>query len=174
MYEKKCNIFVFASNISCQKHINKKLSAFSSELYYATISATELNVVMNQKFDNPRLFFALALLAWPSRINHEALTNQKFIRASYNKELKDSFISWIMFVACSKWELIVRSSTITVDSDSPIFLQWIQGYICGLIDPLCRPFCWFMVLVDASIAEIVTCKLTVNTQLVLLSFFLKL
>ena len=35
-------------------------------------------------------------------------------------------------------------------SELPILLERIHGDICGLIHPPCGPFCYFMVLIDAS------------------------
>ena len=52
---------------------------------------------------------------------------------------------------CSQGKLIVRPSFTKVISESPVFLERIYGDICGLIIPPCRPFCYFMILIDASI-----------------------
>ena len=52
--------------------------------------------------------------------------------------------------ACSQGKLVIRPSQLKVDDESPSFLQRIQGDICGPIQPLCGPFRYFMVLVDAS------------------------
>ena len=51
---------------------------------------------------------------------------------------------------CSQGKLVIRPSQLKVDAESPSFLQRIQGDICGPIQPLCGPFRYFMVLVDAS------------------------
>ncbi|KAL7090633.1 hypothetical protein ACP275_12G053600 [Erythranthe tilingii] len=42
--------------VSCEKHVKEKLPVFSSGLYYETISAIESNLVMNKKFNDPKLF----------------------------------------------------------------------------------------------------------------------
>ena len=47
-------------------------------------------------------------------------------------------------------KLITKPSYDKIRSNPPIFLQQIQGDICGLIQPPCEPFRYFMVLVDAS------------------------
>jgi hypothetical protein len=37
-----------------------------------------------------------------------------------------------------------------IENESPLFLEKIQGDICRSISPLCGPFRYFMVLIDAS------------------------
>ena len=51
--------------------------------------------------------------------------------------------------ACSQGKLVVKPSPTKVSIESPIFLQRIQGDICGPIHPPCGPFRYFMVLIDA-------------------------
>ena len=53
-------------------------------------------------------------------------------------------------LACTQGKFITRPSSLKVDSDTPQFLERIQGDICGPIDPTSGPFRYFMVLVDAS------------------------
>ena len=52
--------------------------------------------------------------------------------------------------ACSQGKLIIRPSFTKIASESPIFLKRIQWDICGPIHPHSGPFCYFMVLIDAS------------------------
>jgi hypothetical protein len=47
-------------------------------------------------------------------------------------------------------KLITKPSPLMVVIESPSFLERIQGDICGLIHPPCRPFSYFMTLIDAS------------------------
>ena len=49
--------------------------------------------------------------------------------------------------AYAKGKLIVQPSHTKVGIESPIFLEWIHGDICG---PTLGPFHYFMVLIDAS------------------------
>ena len=51
---------------------------------------------------------------------------------------------------CSQGKLIVRPLFNKIMSESPVFLERIHGDICGPIHPPCRPFRYFMVLIDAS------------------------
>ena len=53
-------------------------------------------------------------------------------------------------VACSKGKLITTHSPTKVITESPRFLERVQGDICGPIDPPSGPFKYFMVLIDAS------------------------
>jgi hypothetical protein len=52
--------------------------------------------------------------------------------------------------ACAKGKLITRPSLLKIRDESPVFLQRIQGDICGPIQLLSDPFRYFMVLIDVS------------------------
>ena len=52
--------------------------------------------------------------------------------------------------ACSLGKLNTQPSITKILRNLPKFLQRIQGDICGPIQPTCRPFRYFMVLVDVS------------------------
>jgi hypothetical protein len=47
-------------------------------------------------------------------------------------------------------KLILWPSPLKIHVEPLKFLERIQGDICGPIQPLCRPFRYFMVLIDAS------------------------
>ena len=66
--------------------------------------------------------------------------------------------------ACSLEKLILRPSPSKIQNESPIFLERIQGDICGPIHPPCGPFRYFMVLIDA----VVDGRMSVYCQLVML------
>jgi hypothetical protein len=51
---------------------------------------------------------------------------------------------------CAKGKLITRPTLLKIRDESLVFLQGIQGDICGPIQPLSGPFRYFMVLIDAS------------------------
>ena len=60
---KKClyiNSIIYGKNI-----VAEKLSAFSSELYHTTVKSIESNVVVNQKFNDPKIFNL-----WHDRLGH--------------------------------------------------------------------------------------------------------
>lgn len=63
-----------------------------------------------------------------------SLKNQKIL------EFKD-----LSYVAYSQGKLIIRPSPVKVGTESPAFLERIQGDICGPIHPPCGPFRYFMV-----------------------------
>lgn len=65
MCEGDTEYLYITSNISCKKHVKEKLPVFSSGLYYAAISCIESNIVMNQKFNDPKLF-----MLWHDRLGH--------------------------------------------------------------------------------------------------------
>ena len=52
--------------------------------------------------------------------------------------------------ACSLGKLITKHSPSKLQTESPAFLERIQGDICGPIHPPSGPFRYFMVLIDAS------------------------
>jgi hypothetical protein len=66
------------------------------------------------------------------------------------KNLKILFPSENPCIACSQGKLITKLSPWKVIIESPSFLERIQGDICGPIDLPCRPFRYFIVLIDAS------------------------
>lgn len=133
---------------SCQKHVVEKLPAFSSGLYYTTISAVESNYI-NQKFNNQKLF-----MLWHDRLGHPGTTMmRRIIGNTFGHPLKDQKIlpqSDCPCVACSQGKLVIKPSMVKVVGESPMFLHRIQGDICGPIHPPCGPFRYFMVLIDAS------------------------
>ena len=51
-------------------------------------------------------------------------------------------------VACSQGKLITKPSPSKVLIESPYFFERIQGDICGHIHSSCRPFRYFMVLIN--------------------------
>ena len=52
-------------------------------------------------------------------------------------------------VACSLGKLIIRPSLTKVEYESPVFLERIQGDICGFIHLPSGPSRYFLVLIDA-------------------------
>jgi transposase InsO family protein len=132
-----------------KKLILKKLSAFSSGLYYTTIRTIESYVVMHQKCSNPKMF-----MFWHDRLGHPGtIMMRRIIENSHAHPLKNQKIllsSDYPYAACSQGKLIIKPSPSKVIFKSPSFLQRIQGDICGPIHPPCGPFRYFMVLIDAS------------------------
>ena len=91
---------------------------------------------------------------WHDRLGHPGETMiRKIIENSHGHPLKDYKIfskGDLTCTACSLGKLITRPSITKVNAESPMFLERIQGDICGPITPPCGPFKYFMVLIDAS------------------------
>ncbi|GKA59382.1 retrovirus-related pol polyprotein from transposon TNT 1-94 [Tanacetum coccineum] len=79
---------------------------------------------------------------------------KRIVKNTHEHPLKDQKSPKIdkvpLCTSCSLGKLIARSSPLKVENESPMFLERIQGNICGPIHPPCRPFRYFMVLIDAS------------------------
>ena len=137
------------SIISGKKIIAEKLLAFSYGLYHTTIKSIESNVVVNQKFNDPKIFNL-----WHDRLGHPGSSMiRRIIEHSNGHPLKNHKIllpNELSCEACSQGKLIVRPSINKIMSESPVFLERIHGDICGPIHPPCGPFRYFMVLIDAS------------------------
>ena len=132
-----------------KKIVAKKLSAFSSRLYHTTIKPIESYTVMNQKFDDSKIF-----TLWHNRLGHPGSSMmRRIIEQSHGHPIKNQKIllpNEFSCDPCSQGKLIVKPSFKKIMSESPVFLERIHGDICGPIHPPCGPFCYFMVLIDAS------------------------
>ena len=68
--------------------VAKKLSAFFSGLYHMTIKPIESYAVMNQKFNDPKIF-----TLWHNRLGHPgSLMMQRIIEQSHGHPLKNKKI----------------------------------------------------------------------------------
>ncbi|GJR54476.1 retrovirus-related pol polyprotein from transposon TNT 1-94 [Tanacetum coccineum] len=79
---------------------------------------------------------------------------KRIVENTLGHPLKDQKFSKMdkvpLCTSCSLEKLIVRPSPLKIKNESPMFLERIQGDICGPIHPSCGPFRYFMVLIDAS------------------------
>jgi hypothetical protein len=111
------------------------------------IKPTDEYVVMKTIFRNIGSF-----RIWHDRLGHPGMgMMRRIINNSAGHDVRsypnpEDFIC----TACAKGKLITRSSLLKIRDESPVFLQMIQGDICGPIQPLSGPFRYFMVLIDAS------------------------
>ena len=137
------------SIVSGQKLILEKLHVFSSKLYCTTKRTIETNVVVHQKCSNPKIF-----MLWHDHLEHpRSIMMRQIIENSHGHPLKNQMIflpSDNSCSNCSKSKLITRPSFSKIVFESSSFLERIKGDICGPIHPSCRPFRYFMVLIDAS------------------------
>ena len=135
--------------ITREKQILEQLISSSYGLYQTTIRPLEFHVVMNQKLNDQKAF-----LLWHERLGHLGLSIMHRIFQNSNGHpltsrqiLKSHDFSCI---ACSQDKLIIRLSFTKIAFESYVFLERIQGDICGPIHPPSGPFHYFMVLIDAS------------------------
>ena len=137
------------SIISGKKIVVEKLSAFSSGLYHTIIKSIESNIVVNQKFNDPKIFNL-----WHYKLGHPGSSMiRRIIEHSNGHPLKNQKIllpNELSCEACSQDKLIVILSINKIMSESPVFLERIHGDICVPIHPPCGPFRYFMVLIDSS------------------------
>ena len=88
MNEDNVEYLYITSIISGQKLIMEKLSAFSSRLYHTTIKPIESYVVMNQKFNDPKVF-----VLWHDKLGHPwSSMMHRIIEHSHGHPLKNQKI----------------------------------------------------------------------------------
>ncbi|RVW79791.1 Retrovirus-related Pol polyprotein from transposon TNT 1-94 [Vitis vinifera] len=101
MNEDNVEYLYITSIISGQKLIMEKLPAFSSGLYHTTIKPIESYVVVNQKFNNPKVF-----VLWHDRLGHPGSSMmRRIIEHSHGHPLKNQKIlspNEYSCVACSQ------------------------------------------------------------------------
>ncbi|KAM2825188.1 hypothetical protein COP1_035011 [Malus domestica] len=118
-------------------------------IIHTYIKTVEAYTVMNQKFIDSKVY-----MFWHDRLGHPRSTMMHRIITNSNGH---PLLSRHVDVsndnpckACSQGKLVIGPSQLKIDDESPLFLQRIQGDICGPIQPPCGPFRYFMVLVDVS------------------------
>jgi hypothetical protein len=119
-----------------------------SRLYYTYIKHVSY-VAYKVIFQNVDTFFT-----WHSHLGHPGIGMMwKIIRNCTGHDLKDVKIpksNDFVCTSCAIWKLIFWLSPLKIHVEPLRFLECIQGDICGPIQPLCGPFRYFMVLIDAS------------------------
>ena len=108
----------------------------------------ETNVAIHQKCLDPKVF-----MLWHDHLGHpRSIMMSQIIENSHGHPLKNQKIllpSDYPCSACSQVKLITKPSHSKIVVECPLFLERIQGDICGTIHPPCGPFKYFMVLIDA-------------------------
>ena len=142
-----------------KKFILEKLRSLECGLYLTTINTIESYAILNPKFSN-----STPIVLWHERLGHPGTSMlRRILHQSNGHSLTTGHISShtdYNCLACTKGKFITRPSSLKVDSDTPQFLERIQGDICGPIDPTSGPFHYFMVLVDASTHWYYVCLLS--------------
>ncbi|GJW52752.1 disease resistance CC-NBS-LRR class family protein [Tanacetum coccineum] len=133
-----------------KSNVLEKLPMLHSGLHYTYLSMEESHMVIKEKSCDPGI-----VSMWHDRLGHPGSTLMKrIIESTHGHPLKDQKILQMDKMApcssCSLGKLIARPSPLKVEKESLMFLERIQGDICGPIHPPCRPFRYFMVLIDAS------------------------
>ncbi|RYE23962.1 MAG: hypothetical protein EOP45_06335 [Sphingobacteriaceae bacterium] len=128
-----------------KKQILEKLPMLPTGLHYTYINAIESNSVVIE---------SSILTTWHNRLGHPgSIMMRRIIENTHGHPLKGQKIpqgNIFPCKACSLGKLIIRPSPGKVETESPTFLERIQGDICGPIHPPSGPFRYFMVLIDAS------------------------
>ena len=127
------------------KTIHEKLEASSMSLYCVMIKAVETYSTISWRLVNPYQFGL-----WHDRLGNLGALMMRRIIQNPLKDTKVLLSKDYNCEGCSQGKLIIKPSITKVDLESPLFLQRIQGDICGPIQPPSGPFRYFMVLVDAS------------------------
>ena len=127
----------------------EKLRSLECGLYLTTINTIESYAILNSKFSN-----STPIVLWHERLGHPGTSMlRRILHQSNGHFLTTGHISShtdYNCLACTQGKFIIRPSSLKVDSDTPQFVERIQGDICGPIDPTSGPFRYFVVLVDAS------------------------
>ncbi|KAI3754347.1 hypothetical protein L1987_54129 [Smallanthus sonchifolius] len=137
-------------HIMNENHILEKLPMLHSGLHYTHINVPQAHMAIKEKCCDHGIFNL-----WHDRLGHPGSTMMKrIIENTHGHPLKDQKIPQTDKIhqcsSCSLGKLITRPSPLKVENESPMFLERIQGDICGPIHPPCGPFRYFMVLIDAS------------------------
>lgn len=157
--ENEKEYLLITSNTVDNKRVLEKFHSVSSGLYVTSIRVLESHSVNIPKVIDPKL-----LSLWHERLGHPGVSMmRRIIENSMGHPLKTQKIisqDELHCSACSLGKLIVRPSPVKLQTESPKFLERIQGDICGPIHPSSGPFRYFMVLIDASTRWSHVCLLT--------------
>ena len=133
------------TNILGKKKILEKLPKLPSVLHYTYIHQIECNLVVKEA---PK-----TMTLWHDRLGHPSSTMMhKIVEGTHGHPLKGLKLTREdrPCEACSLGKLITKHSPGKIQTESPAFLERIQGDVCGPIHPPSGPFRYFMVLIDAS------------------------
>ena len=131
--EENMKYMYITTNMLGKKYILEKLPKLSSGLHYTNINAIESHMVVKE---DPQ-----TLTLWHDRLGHPGSTMiRKIIESSHGHTLKGLKIPQndkSPCEACSLGKLIIRPSPAKIKTESPTFLERIQGDICEPIHPPC-------------------------------------
>jgi hypothetical protein len=140
-------LLITKSNRDCYD-ILERIPSLQSGLYYTYIKPVP-HIASKVIFQNVDAF-----QTWHDRLGHFGIwIVRKIIGNCIGHNLREAKFhkhSDFMCIACATRKLILRPSSLKIQTEPLKFLERIQDDICGPIQPLCGPFRYFMVLIDAS------------------------
>ena len=137
-------------HIISKDKILEKRPMLHSGLHYTYINVPQAHMAVKENCCDSGI-----INLWHDRLGHPGSTMMKrIIENTHGHPLKDQKIHKVdkmsPCTSCSLGKLITRPSPLKVDKETPMFIERIQGDICGPIHPSCGPFRYFMVLIDTS------------------------
>ncbi|KAK1406586.1 hypothetical protein QVD17_42024 [Tagetes erecta] len=137
-------------HIMKKNHIFEEMPMLHSGLHYTYINVPQAHMAVKEKIYDPS-----TLNLWHDRLGHPGSTMMnRIIENTHGHSLKGQKIPQAdkmpLCTSCSHGKLITRPSKLKVEKELPMFLERIQGDICGPIHPSSGPFRYFMVQIDAS------------------------
>lgn len=126
------------TDILGKKKILEKLPKLPSGLHYTYIHEIECNLVVKE---DPK-----TMTLWYDRLGHPGSTMmRKIVESTHGHSLKGLKLTRkdTPCEACSLGKLITKHSPGKIQTESPAFLERIQGDICGPIHPPSGPFRYF-------------------------------
>ena len=133
------------------KRILEKMERLPNGLYITTIRSMEANYFTGQKLVDSSTY-----LLWHDHLGHPGQdTMRRILKLLHRHPLssKDLVYCNTICQACLFGKLMTRPSLAKITKEPILFLQRIQE------EPPCKPFCYFMVLVDASTRWLHVCLL---------------
>jgi hypothetical protein len=138
--------------------ILEQIPSFKSGLYYTYIKHVP-HIAYKVIFHNVDAF-----QTWHDRLGHPGIGMMRKIIGNcigHNlREVKFPKQTYFMCTTCVTGKLILKPSPLTIHMEQLKFLERIQGDMCGLIQLLCGPFRYFMVLINASTRWSYVCLLS--------------
>jgi hypothetical protein len=129
-------------------NILEKIPSLPFGLYYTYIKPVP-DVTYKVIFQNVESF-----KTWHAHLGHPRIGIMRKITSNcIGHDLKFAKLpkpSDFICISCATRKLILRPSPLKIHAKPLMFLERIQGDICGPIQPLSRSFIYFMVLTDAS------------------------
>ena len=131
-YKNDSKYLYITSFVSGGKKIIEKLPTYNFGLYYTFINPVESYMVTNQRAVDQTNF-----IIWHDRLVHpDSTMMRRIIENSNGLPLKNKVVLLtkdFSCVVCFQGKLITRPSPMKVAIECPIFLERIQGDICGPI-----------------------------------------